>query len=223
MTNHLRFFGSFCDASFKLEEIKAFHHEFESQIENENLKLNKIKIEYDNDPALYNKKYHYENTLAGNLRGSVIISLVTFLEIELQHFCSNLQSAFSINVSYGELKGTTLEQFKIYSKKLCLLDLDFESVEWQSVKEVVELRNCIVHHDSIIEDFYGRRFNRVESIQNLSKKFNSIQITEGFVQLKKDSCFQCISIVETFINMIYNCVLRKFPDEKGNTGLIHFM
>lgn len=209
---NLRFFGNLCNADDKLEEIRAFLDEIEKLIAKEKKLLPKWKVEYEDDPTLYNKKFHFDFTLTRNLRLSVIISIVTLLEIELHTYCKELQRNLSINVNYSEFKGSILDQFKIYSNKLAGLEIDFESQVWQSVKEVVELRNCIVHYDGFIEDFYGRKFSRHNSIKNLSKKFSSIQIEDNdLIVLDEIACRECINIIEKFVNMIYERAFQKFP------------
>lgn len=214
LDNHTRFFGNLCNADDKLEEIKYYHSELELLIKREKDKLAGIDVNFESNPDLYNKKFHFEHTLSNNLRASIIISLVTFLEIELQNFCSDLQIACSLEVKYNDFKGTIVEQFKIYTNKIALLQINLGSTLYQTIKEVIELRNCIVHYEGQIENFYGRKFNRSESIQNITKKFPSIKIEDNdFITLDANACIECISIVEKFIDMIYNCVLEKFPNK----------
>lgn len=214
ITPHTKFFGNLCNADYKLEEIRAFHDEIEKLIITENKKLEVQKIEYEENPELYGKKFHFGFTLSRNLRNSIIISLITFLEIELQNFCAELKRSLKLSVSHNEFKGTIFEQFKIYSNKLAFLGLDFQSQNWQSVKELVELRNCIVHYDGFIEDWYGRKFSRAQLIENLIKKYSFVQIKDNdLIELDEDACEQCIAIIKEFTDIIYNQALLKFPKE----------
>lgn len=211
LTTNTLFFGNLCDTDLQLEEIGVFQKEIEKLIIEENIKLQQLNVEYEQNPQLYNKKFHFEHTLTTNLRNSVIISLVIFLESELQNFCSALHKVLMLKVTYSEFKGSILDQFKTYIK-LAGLEIDFESQIWQSLKEVVELRNCIVHYSGWLEDWHGRKFNRSNSIESLSKKFNSIQIDENkLVVLDKKACEDCILIIKNFIDMIYKCALLKLP------------
>lgn len=212
LDNHTRFFGNLCNADDKIEEIEYFHSELELLISNEKSKLKSIEVEFDTNPALYNRKFHFENTLAQNLRASVVISLVTFLEVELQNYCCDLQTALNLQVKYNDFKGTVLEQFKTYANKIAFLSIDFSSSKYQKVKNLIELRNCIVHYEGQIENWYGRRFNRSESIQTLAKEIPSISISENeFVSLDADACRDFISIIKEFVDMIYKSALEKFP------------
>jgi hypothetical protein len=213
--NHLRLYGDFCNSTDKLDEIKAYHQEIEDLLTAEKKKFEDINIELSENEALYNKKYHFEYTLIQNLRMSVIVSLVTFLEIELQTICSALKKGLSLPLSYSEIKGTTLEQFKTYINKVVLLNFDFSKFDISSVKEVIELRNCIVHYDNQIEDFYGRRFSRSQSITSLAKKLQSIEISDNeSIRLNSQACTDCIKIIEDFIVSIYHQLLDKFPKSK---------
>ncbi len=214
LDNHTRFFGNFCNAEDKIEEIEYFHSELESLISNEKIKLESIDVEYNTNPSLYKRKFHFGNTLAKNLRASVVVSLATFLEVELQNYCCDLQTALSLQVNYNDFKGTILEQFRTYTNKIAFLSIDFSSSKYQKVKNLIELRNCIVHYEGQIENWYGRRFNRLESIQNLAKAIPSISIEETeFISINADACRDFISIIKEFIDMIYESALEKFSNK----------
>lgn len=210
LDNHTRFFGNYCSADYKLEEIEYFHSELELLIKQEKSKL---PNEVNNiDPVLHDKKYHYEYTLEQNLRASVIISLITFLEVELQNYCSDLQIALGVQLKYSDFKGSIMEQFKTYVNKVAVLSIDFSSPIYQKVKHLVELRNCIVHYEGQIENWYGRKFNRAESIQMLAKQIPSISIKENdSISLQPEACKECILIIKDFIEIIYKSAFDKFP------------
>lgn len=212
LDNHTRFFGNLCNADDKIEEIEYFHSELEVLIEQEKSKLEGVQVDFDNNPVQYNKKFHFEYTLEQSLRTAVIIKLVTFLEVELQNYCCDLQTALNLQVKYNDFKGTVLEQFKTYANKIALLTIDFSSSKYEKVKQLIELRNCIVHYEGQIENFYGRKFNRSETLHTLARQMPSIKIKDNdFVFLEKDACRNCLSIIKEFVDMIYNSALDKFP------------
>ena len=215
LDNYTRFFGNFCNADHNLEEIKYYHSELELLIGQQKNMLMLIEVDLESNPDLYNKKFHFEHTISQNLRNSVIVRLVTFLEIEVQSFCVNLQSAYSLEVNYKDFKGTILEQFEIYTNKICSLEIDFSSSVYETIKEIIELRNCIVHYDRRIEDFYDKKFNKVELIQSISRKIPSVTIKDnGFIELDFNACNEIILIVEKFIKMIYSCIREKLPNDQ---------
>ncbi len=217
LDNHTRFFGNLSKADYKIEEIEFFHSELELLIKQEKFKLGNIQVEFEDNPVLYNKKFYFEHTLEQNLRASVIINLVTFLEIELQNYCCDLQTALNLQVRYNDFKGTVLEQFKIYANKIAFLKIDFSSSKYEKVKQLIELRNCIVHYEGQIENFYQRKFNRSEAIQDLARQIPSITIKENdFVSLEEVACKKCISIIKEFVGMIYKSAFEKFPKNENN-------
>lgn len=212
LDNYTRFFGGHCQFLDMIEEVKFFNSEIEHLIELEKENFVNVEVDYINNETLSTKKYHFDNTLVRNLRESVIINLVRIIEKELQILSNELHTALSLSIKYSDLKGTVLEQFKLYSIKIACLNFDFNSIEWLMINEIVELRNCIVHYDAWIEDFYGRTFNRVNSINNLSKRVKSIKIDErGFVELGEGSSNECIDITEKFFYNIYKSLLERFP------------
>ncbi len=140
----------------------------------------------------------------------MIIALVTFLETELYSYLRGLHNRLDLEIGYNELKGTFLDQFKTYVTKVVMLEIEFESRLWQSLKELVELRNCIVHFDANLEDTHGRKFSRSSLIISLSKKFDSIKIDEkyNYFYLEKSACEKSIKLVSVFIQMIYSKTLE---------------
>ena len=120
-----------------------------------------------------------------------------------------------IGIKHNSFKGTILEQFKIYINDVAYLNFDLNQNNWKILSEIIELRNCIVHHDSNLEDWYGRKFSKTESIKNLSKKITSIEVDEEFnnVILYENSCNECIEIVEIFFDNLYRFTLKQYPRE----------
>jgi hypothetical protein len=216
LTTFTRFFGNFCNIEEKFVVIRAFQFEIEKLIDKENEVLQDIQAEYDQDPMLFDRKLFFGKVFKNNLRYATVISLVTLLEIELQNYCIELQRALSLKIKYDEFKGSILAQFKTYTSKLANLNIEFENQLWSNLRDVVELRNCIIHFDGYVEDWYGRKFNRVASIENLTKKFSSIEIDDReIIILDKNACKDCIDIVEKFIKHIYECTFIKFPEKEG--------
>lgn len=120
-----------------------------------------------------------------------------------------------VRIKHSSFKGTILEQFKLYINEVVFINFDLNKNGWKALSEIIELRNCIVHHDNNLEDWYGRKFNKKESIKNLSKKINSIEVDEDFnnIILHENSCTDCIAIVEEFFDNLYKFTLKSYPRE----------
>jgi hypothetical protein len=99
----------------------------------------------------------YENDLPTLFIDSYIIILVTTLERELMTYCKTISSANNIEIKLNEFRGGFYEQFKIFLTKVAKFDYDFDSDQWENIVSLVEVRNTIVHNNSIIDD--NRRGN----------------------------------------------------------------
>lgn len=212
--NHTQVFGNFCNFTDRFSELKIYSEELEKIIDSEAEKYRNERENFELGTIEFDRQFHFLNdTFSRNLRTSVIVSLVTIIENELHNFCNMIRRMKGITVKHNLFKGTILEQFKIYINEVVFLNFDFGIIEWKILSEIIELRNCIVHHDSNLEDWYGRKFSKVESIKNLSRKINSIEIDESSnnVILHENSCKECIEIVEIFFDNLYRFTLKLYP------------
>lgn len=208
---YTRFFGNLTNADYKLQSMLELTKLFEKIIEERRLKLAEEE-HYDENPELFGKESFFTETYIRTLRYSIIINLITFLEIELHSYCTELRKSLDIKIKHTEIKGNILEQFKAFTNKVCALGIEFGTQNWKRLKELTELRNCIVHYDGQVEDWYGRKFSRVELIERLGTKFEFVRILENqFIELNEDAGVESISIVQEFISYIYEVSLKTFP------------
>lgn len=216
--DYTEIFGNWCNFTDRFDTLKIYSKELEKIInfEAENYRINRETFELGTDE--FDRQFHFVNdTFIKNFRTSVIVSLVTIIENEFHNFCNMLQRINNLKIKHNSFKGTILEQFKIYITDVNSLKFDLNENDWKLLNEIVELRNCIVHHDSNLEDWYGRKFAKVETIKNLSKKISAIEIDEDSnnINLNEGSCEECIKIVELFFDNLYKHSLNLFPKNKN--------
>ncbi|SHM33597.1 hypothetical protein [Chryseobacterium polytrichastri] len=216
--DYTEIFGNWCNFSDRFDELKIYSKELEKIVnfEAENYRINRETFELGTDE--FERQFHFVNdTFIKNLRTSVIVSLVTIIENEFHNFCNMLKLIKNLKIKHNSFKGTILEQFKIYITDVYSLRFDLNANDWQLLNEIVELRNCIVHHDSNLEDWYGRKFAKAETIKNLSKKIPDIGIENDLnnITLNNGSCEECIKIVESFFNSLYKHTLNLFSKNEN--------
>lgn len=224
LDSHTEIFGNLCNFTDRFNELKIYSKELAKIIEDETLKYVSDKEQYDIKTEEFDRKFHFVNdTFKRNLRTSIIVSLVTIMENELHQFCNMMKRIDNINIKHNTFKGTILEQFKIYINDVVDLRFELSKNNWKLINEIIELRNCIVHHDSNLEDWYGRKFAKIEVIRNLSQAIPSIIIDEesSNIILGDGSCSECITVVESFFNNLYKHTLLLYPKANSTSSIFN--
>jgi hypothetical protein len=102
--------------------------------------------------------------------------------------CRRLEKEQQIPISWTDLRGGTLDQFKRYCK-LAGLKLIYDDQNWQEINNYRRIRNCIVHNRGLIEGSreekdlraYAERKNIIDSILvGLIRLQAQIALTEKF-------------------------------------------
>lgn len=123
--------------------------DFETQINKEMDKL--PPEERDEFGEFYSDTYwDYAETFPRILRSSFFVSAYSLLEHKMAMICGWLKKDKQIPISWSDLRGGTLDQFKLYCK-LASLDLTYDDQNWQEIQHYSMLRNCIVHNRGLIQ------------------------------------------------------------------------
>jgi hypothetical protein len=142
-------------------------------------------------------------------RKSFIVTLLIALDDEFKSFCEILRTATARRLKWNDLRGSALERFIAYSEKVCDLPPICDHAARQLLEGIVELRNCIVHNNSCVEDFSKRK-----AIEHLSKQMKGVRIVEGYVHLDLVACNTAADIVHVFMDGAYKIACTKFPDKQ---------
>jgi len=208
---NINFFGNWCNVSMQIEELESYLNEIQKYIEITfyHLQTNKING-YDSD-TLENLKYHYEHTHGEILRKSIIISIVVLLESEIDNYCRDFQKHKKLKVGYYDFRGDLLDRFKIFSRKIIDSSFNFESILWQDIIGLYEIRNCFVHNCGSLDNFAKRK-----TIENFVQRHNSFTITENeFINVTHKGCLDSIKVVYDFFEKLTSFAFECFPGTYG--------
>lgn len=205
VTPGLMFFGDSVDATMKLDDLKAFLKEIHAFINNTAYRLSKKKIkgyDYNHEERLN----RYEDSFRELLYESFIVSLVIFLEQQLNSYCVVLYKFVQIKLRWKQIRGSILERFREYVSKLSNIHLSVSEELRKDVEGVIALRNCLVHCAGRISDF-----SEANKIRSLSNRYAGLRIDEGQIYLTMKLCSSCIYIIKSFIDNVYKDALTRFP------------
>ncbi|MFC2006045.1 hypothetical protein ACFLVG_03705 [Chloroflexota bacterium] len=136
------------------EYLQKAEKDFDIHVEEQVKKLSSADLpseELDEMNEFYGEKHwDYAETFPRILRSSFFVSAYSLLEHKMATICGWLKKDKQIAISWGDLKGDTLDQFKSYCK-LAHLGLSYNSQTWQEIQHYSRLRNCIVHNRGLFK------------------------------------------------------------------------
>src|SRR5213594_4427810 len=135
----LNFFGHSVDADMTLEDLEQF-----LTVVDEFLRKTAKRFAGKRDEFGLDRSDSFAETFPEILYASVITAAVSFLEREVRAFTDALREACSSPLGARDLSGAWLERFRKYCEKIALLPVGLTDAEWEDVKGVVEVRNCLV-------------------------------------------------------------------------------
>lgn len=190
LSPHTQFFGSLVDLDCHIQDLKLILKKTE-------------EIEFS--------EHDEEDTLIADIhpditRKSFIVTLLISLDSQLAGFCNLLLKYSDEPLKWNDLKGTALDRFIKYTEKVCGLDSVCDEATKQKVKGLIEVRNCIVHNDSCLEN-YGK----ATLIRVFSSQIPGMDLDDDYIELSYQACLECADIISTFMEQAYNSALEKFP------------
>jgi hypothetical protein len=129
-----------------LQKAKA---EFETWVDEESKTLSLEGRDEFNES--YEQEYwDYAETFPRILRSSFFVSVYSLFENKMALICKWLKKDKQIIIGWRDLRGDTLDQFKLYCK-LGGLRITYDDQNWNEINEYRRIRNCIIHNRGLIQ------------------------------------------------------------------------
>ncbi len=206
------------------EYLQKAVRDFETHVQEQTRKISTANIspqELDEINESYGEEHwNYTETFPRILRSSFFVSAYSLLEYKMATICKRLKKDKQLPISWSDLKGDTLGQFKLYCK-LSGLELSYNSKTWQEIQHYSRLRNCIVHNRGLIEgakqekELYAYA-NRKHIIQD-SMLGLSIR-PRAQVALTEDFCKEVTKALWAFLSNILEVYELQRQEQKADGG-----
>jgi hypothetical protein len=147
----------------------------------------------------------YEDLFPVLLGSSFIIVLVSTLERELSTYAETVGRVSNIEIKLADLRGGFHEQFKTYLSKVAKLSFDFNSIEWNDIKGLIEVRNAIVHDAGVVEDSARGR-----TIKTFNQRYPTLNIKGSSLHPTIPFCNQMIQLVHSFLVNLTNAAYEHY-------------
>jgi len=204
------------------EYLQKAKSDFESHVQEESKKLSTAGLspeERDEINEFYGEAHwDYAETFPRILRSSFFVSAYSLLEYKMAIICRWLKKDKQIAISWGDLRGSTLDQFKLYCK-FAGLDLTYDDQNWQEINNYRRIRNCIVHNRSLIKGSreekelhaYTESKNIIDdTLIGLSiRPHAQIALTEGF-------CKEVTKTIWAFLKKVLDAYELQKQDQKAD-------
>ena len=142
-------------------------------------------------------------------RKSFIVLLMIALNEHTKTFCEILKDATGIKLGWNSPKGSSTERFLAYAERVCGLDLQIDEAMRQSIRGLIEVRNCIVHNGSSLNGF-----GKPKIVESFVEAVPGMSIERGFLVLEVDACIRCADIMHGFMDKAYRAACEAYPDRE---------
>ncbi|MFA5205357.1 MAG: hypothetical protein WC708_13250 [Lentisphaeria bacterium] len=141
-----------------------------------------------------------------HLNAGFLISVAIFLEREMREFAFALQKAGHLGLNLGDMSGSLPERFRKYCLHVARLPSLTTETNWQDVCGFVEIRNCLVHANGILDGF-----GKVNAIKAFATRHGTPRIDEPHLLVDAQTSHKCLDLVTDFIGTIYHVALKAYP------------
>ena len=141
------------------------------------------------------------------LHAGFIISVLSFLEQELVFFSKSLAKVECLHLKLGDLSGSLIERFKKYCIHVAKLPVPFSDQNWEDLRGVIEIRNCLVHNSGLLVGF-----SKADTIKAFIKRHEIPKVDANDTLLVgKETSLKVLEIVERFLESVHSAALKKYP------------
>lgn len=205
---YIRFLGNSAEFSGQVRELQSYLNEVQKFIEVTNHHLQNDRIKGHDFQTLELLKYHFEFSHGDILRKSIVISTIILLEFGIDLYCKEFREQQKLKIGHQDLKGDLLDRFKFYSIKILNSDFDFNSLLWQDISGLYEIRNCLVHKNGSLQ-YFGKK----KVVEEFVKRNRSFEITESeHLEITHEACMFGLDTINQFYDKITRFAFTVYPD-----------
>lgn len=153
------------EISLSIHLLRCYAEDVEKQVSNSIKRFeeerNYHEIDYGEEVAVieehrgladdsWNLPLLFEVDLPNLQRKSAFVTLLSFLENELNNLCRLLKRERNLTLAFSDLSGNGIERASSYLKKVVQLAWN-QGNDWQEMLKFRDIRNYIVHNDGKVE------------------------------------------------------------------------
>jgi hypothetical protein len=172
----------------ELEEFRFFARKIESlinqaeQSEVESLQQSVQHLPKDTQDEFWMQYYpvHWNDIFRSTIRGSVVVSLATFLETFVERLSYHVAIVTKSELRSADLKGSTLERARKFLQAVGNFQKPISSV-WDEIGLFFKIRNVIVHNAG-----FTTKSHYEKAIEKFCQNRSDIRVHNGVVEIKPE-------------------------------------
>lgn len=159
--------------------------------------------EHINDSGLFATDYY-----RSRMRSSHVIFLASLLEGAMKRECDRLKQALGAQVLFqpSDLSGDPWKKRKTFLQRYGRLAIP-DSV-WKPVKEILDVRNALVHHSGQVALMTDQQIANLGKIPGIGVDSSEISINEEYLERAIDSVREVVEFLHMKINDVIDLALR---------------
>ncbi|MBX3009762.1 MAG: hypothetical protein KF816_17185 [Melioribacteraceae bacterium] len=128
---------------------------------------------------------------------SLFLFVVSHLETGLRLICDYIKNKNGLELSWADLKGSSLDVYKKYLSKVAHVSYCFDkSISWPCMKEYYIIRNFVIHRGCLLDDS-----DISKKVIELVKKYTNLSIRNNLeLIINKDFIDEVIDQSDKFFN-----------------------
>jgi len=127
------------------------------------------------------------------LRCSYVVILVSSLETILESMCDDFGDRNDVRVRFNDLRGDLINRTKKYLRKVRKYDRDLPSTFWESIQDIIKVRNCIVHQAGNVS-----RSGKEANLRSLQGQCEGYSVEGDQIVLENGFCEWALEAVRDF-------------------------
>ncbi|MEH6711672.1 MAG: hypothetical protein V7733_10690 [Paraglaciecola polaris] len=147
----------------------------------------------------YDDYWELENLFSVIQRKSILISVYSVLEINLNQLCRLYSKVIDSDIVLEDLgEKDNIKRAQIYLTKVARVDFPLEHNSWTEIKKIQQIRNKLVHDNGNIPSGNSKLVRYIKNNTSLElDDSNRVVIRRGYIE-------HCISIFSDFFQELLN-------------------
>lgn len=210
LTPHINFFGQLVDAHMELDFLSEFATTIDSLLQDAAKSASSTSPLSDSIAAVAEDRAElYAELFPPLVHEAFLISAAIFIEREMRTYVDILRSALDSKLSFNDLNGSAIDRFRIYTEKVCSLNLGLSNSHWQDLDGLFAIRNCLVHSFGNME-----HFRQKPAISAFIKRHGAPALDHDRIKLSAKTSQTVLSLLREVVERIYRSALARFPEKK---------
>ncbi len=133
---------------------------------------------------------------------SQLLVVYGYFEKLLNDICNEQRAAQNFSLSLKDLHGQGIERARNYLVKVVGLKKVFSTPEWQSIKSIGVLRNCVAHRDGFVDfepDIPKSIYSKLRKIEGVELRQETMNQEDAQIYFNEQVVFETLKLFDAFI------------------------